>query len=462
MKDAYVLSGLLSFIANVSIGLFVLSRNPQANKNIRFCLFSSAVACWSAGSFLVNIIPDPGTALAVLRGNYFFGVWTPALYVHFIDTFNRPGGKTRRNRVKFFYAGAFLFSFLVFTPFFIPSLRAVGSSSFWISRPGPFYYLFFIYFSAAMGEVILRVFDGLKTRSGLELRQYRFLAIANLLAVTAGFEYFLGVFGFFSRPPLDDYILIADVAILAYAVTRHRLFDVDALVKAFRKERLATLGLLASSIHHEIKNPLYMIKGLLENGLEKEALLRDPQQVRSLLEKAHMQAGRIFDLMNRYNRLFKDPAPANAEAVESAFVEPCLEYALQVMALIAQGKKLEILQAGVKDLPPVLIKPGELEEVLVNLLINACQALPENGRIEISAGQKGKNVRLVIRDNGPGIPSGQLKKIFTPFHSTKGGKGAGLGLYITKEILERRGGKISVKSKAGEGACFEIELPEAL
>lgn len=323
--DLYVWSGVFSFVANAAIGFFILSRDPQEKKNRLFCLFSLSVAGWSVGSSLANIIPDKALALWVVRLNYFWGIWTPSLYVHFAHAFSHEDSSLKRRKRIFFYACSALLSPLVFTPFFIPSLRVIENTSFYISRPGPFYYVFFVFFSLAMSEVIFQIFMGLRTRVGLEFRQFKYLAVANFLAIAAGFEYFLRVFGILSRPPLDDYILILSVMILAYGVTRHRLFDVEALVKALRKERLATLGLLASSINHEIKNPIYIIKGLLENSLDEErATFNDPAAIKALLEKIYSQTNRIGDLITRINKLFREGEPKKHGGIQQANAAECL------------------------------------------------------------------------------------------------------------------------------------------
>jgi len=100
-----------------------------------------------------------------------------------------------------------------------------------------------------------------------------------------------------------------------------------------------------------------------------------------------------------------------------------------------------------------------VEEVFINILFNAYHAVPgESGKISIAADLHDSRVKIKIEDNGTGMPAAQLKKLFKPFHLTKEGQGVGLGLYLTKEIIERCGGRISAKSKQSQGTSFEIEL----
>jgi two-component system NtrC family sensor kinase len=109
-----------------------------------------------------------------------------------------------------------------------------------------------------------------------------------------------------------------------------------------------------------------------------------------------------------------------------------------------------------------------LEEIFINLIVNACQAMPNGGEIEIRATapspslslgvRESNNVIIAIQDNGPGLPPDQLKRIFEPFYTTKA-SGTGLGLYVVKQLVEKNGGRVQVRSKPGSGTAFDILLP---
>ena len=104
----------------------------------------------------------------------------------------------------------------------------------------------------------------------------------------------------------------------------------------------------------------------------------------------------------------------------------------------------------------------QLQEVFFNLIRNAAQAMGEKGKITITAASDDHRTRVEIEDTGPGIPPDKLEQIFNPFYTTKEpGKGTGLGLFIVRQIVERNHGKISVKSKVGEGTTFTLEFPAA-
>jgi signal transduction histidine kinase len=134
-------------------------------------------------------------------------------------------------------------------------------------------------------------------------------------------------------------------------------------------------------------------------------------------------------------------------------------------ALSLAGKQLE--HSAIKfdlslpdDLPPVLASHDQLVQVLLNLLINAVEAMPDGGRLDIEARLVGEKAEVVLTDDGPGLPPDNLDKVFLPFHSTKQG-GTGLGLSISHSIIQQHGGTISAGNTPGGGAVFTIALPLA-
>jgi signal transduction histidine kinase len=113
-----------------------------------------------------------------------------------------------------------------------------------------------------------------------------------------------------------------------------------------------------------------------------------------------------------------------------------------------------------KQLPPIMGVAGQIQQVFMNLLINACQAIPGQGEVRIESHQEGEHVVIAIRDTGTGIEPALLPRVFEPYFSTKSAaEGTGLGLPITKRIIEGHGGRVEVASTVGEGTTFTVVLP---
>ena len=245
----YVVSGLYSFLANLAIGLFVFFKNPRNSVNVLFALFSLMVSGWSVGTFLENVTADKQTALWVLRANYVFAVWLPSIYVHFVYAWTGTATKVDRIKLKAGYLASILFTPFVFSPWFIPRLQLIAHDKFFISFPGPLYYLFFLFFSAGMCEVLAHTIFRLNQYSGNQRTQIKYLTLANAIAIFAGFEYFSRVFGLLKSPPLDDYILVIYLLVLAYAIVRHQLLDIQVIIKrTFIFSVILTSALAAVSI----------------------------------------------------------------------------------------------------------------------------------------------------------------------------------------------------------------------
>ena len=230
-------------------------------------------------------------------------------------------------------------------------------------------------------------------------------------------------------------------------------------------ERLATLGTLAAGIAHEINNPLACISmnaDLLLHRLRSippgatdllsEFVLSLPEHLQNVVEDSHRIA-RIVAGMKGYARR------GDSEFKLLSLSVP-VDNALHLCA-----HKLKNLETRVElppDLPPVPIRPSQIEQVLVNLLNNAADAIQESGRnglVSIRAETSSDRVLLSIEDNGPGIPPGKLETIWDAFYTSKGDKGTGLGLSISRGILQEHAGEIQVRNLPSGGAQFTISIP---
>src|SRR6185312_16130186 len=218
--------------------------------------------------------------------------------------------------------------------------------------------------------------------------------------------------------------------------------------------RLSTLGMLAASVAHEINNPAaFILLGL--NTLERRIVeLQEsaPETDDPAVEPVRSTIAELRDSMNRIVRIVRDlrvfANPAREQA--SGAVTDVNEVVESAISL-TRGRISEraSLVKSLADVPPVLIDSGRLVQVVVNLIVNAVQALPrtstENPSIEVSTRDAPEGVEIEVSDNGVGIPRENLPRIWAPFFTTKGIElGSGLGLSISREIVERAGGSIGV------------------
>ncbi len=232
-------------------------------------------------------------------------------------------------------------------------------------------------------------------------------------------------------------------------------------------ERLASLGTLAAGIAHEINNPLSYVISNLEYA--HCALTRpdhgdaEPEALASALVESRHGARRIAEIV-RTLRTFsrRDRGDGTAAPLD-------LREAVRAATLMAshQIRGRAALDLDLRDVPPVAAPESELAQIVVNLLLNAVQAMPAREadparahRIRVVTRTQGQSAVLEVADNGAGIPPETMARIFDPFVTTKpAGEGTGLGLWVCHGIVERLGGRIDVESTVGVGSTFRVRLP---
>jgi PAS domain S-box-containing protein len=228
------------------------------------------------------------------------------------------------------------------------------------------------------------------------------------------------------------------------------------------QDRLATLGTLAAGIVHEINNPLSYVSvnlQLLDQALGAGDLERDREEARVLTREAMEGMTRIGGLLKAI-RMFSRFEAEDLVAVDLAEV-----VGTSVRMSEHQVREKARVELDLRPHALVLGDAARLAQVVINLLLNASQAFPAatptQNRIVVSLRDGAKaRVVLEVRDNGPGIPRELHARIFEAFFTTKpAGQGTGLGLSICKEIIDSLGGELSLRSEAGAGASFLIELP---
>jgi two-component system NtrC family sensor kinase len=223
-------------------------------------------------------------------------------------------------------------------------------------------------------------------------------------------------------------------------------------------EKLATVGQLAAGVVHELNNPLTSISVysdyLLKHAEREGAKSGDVHKLRRI----HESADRIL----RFSRELLAYARPTPEEPRLMRLSDVIERSLEYCDYLVTERGVNVLVRASDDVPSMLGVAGQLQQVLVNLITNACHAMPEGaGKLELSAGADGEgDVELRVRDNGSGISPDHLGRIFEPFFSTKGeGHGTGLGLSIVRNIVELHNGSIEVESELGNGTTFVLTFP---
>jgi PAS domain S-box-containing protein len=228
----------------------------------------------------------------------------------------------------------------------------------------------------------------------------------------------------------------------------------QAQAALLRAERLAIAGKLAASLAHEINNPLQSVIGCL--GLAEEARV-EGGDVGRYLPVALEELRRVARIVARLRNLHR---PSQPEERVPADVNALLERVLALSRKKCEDHGVEVIWREDADLPSILLVPDRMQQVFLNLVLNALDAMPGGGRLEVSAMHTDQpaGVQVTFTDTGAGIAPGVLPRIFDLFYSTKA-DGLGLGLSISQDIVKQHGGKIEVESQLGEGTAFAVWLP---
>ncbi len=239
----------------------------------------------------------------------------------------------------------------------------------------------------------------------------------------------------------------------------------NAEVQLVQSEKMAALGRLVAGVAHEINNPVAFISSSvapLRRRLETAAadaspevaqLLADAREIVAVMARGAERTAAIVKDLRSFSRLDE----ATRKPVD-------LHDGLEVSLRLLESRwrdRIEI-HRDYGTLPPVECDPGQVNQVFMNVLANACDAIPGRGNLWLTTRAEGDRVRVTIRDDGVGMAPEVVGRIFDPFFTTKDvGGGTGLGLAISQGVLAAHGGRIEVESAPGRGATFRIILPVA-
>jgi PAS domain S-box-containing protein len=224
--------------------------------------------------------------------------------------------------------------------------------------------------------------------------------------------------------------------------------------RLIRSEKLAAIGQLASGVGHELRNPLGAIKTAVQYVRRKVAASELPASEPKALEFL----GLIDEEVDRANKVITDLLSFSRVAKPTVSLVKVESIIADALNHVAVPGNVNLVTDVSPELPLVMVDAGQIQQVFVNVILNALEAMPEGGRLEIRGSSKDDFVTVECTDTGSGIPEAVVGKIFEPLFTTKA-KGIGLGLAMSKNIMERHGGDIGVQSKEGKGTTFTLSLP---
>jgi two-component system sensor histidine kinase HydH len=244
---------------------------------------------------------------------------------------------------------------------------------------------------------------------------------------------------------------------LGYVILFKDLTEVRALHQEIeRSRRLASVGRLAAGVAHEIRNPLSSIKGFATYFKQRYQDVPEDQQTANIMIQEVDRLNRVVSQLLEFAR----PVSISAQPTS---VKDLVANSLKLIQQQARDRQITINTSNSSKIDAVKIDPDRINQVLLNLNLNAIEAMEPGGKLQIDIFDSDENSELIIRikDTGRGIAKEDLPKIFDPYFTTKS-SGTGLGLAIAHNIIEAMGGTIEVKSEPGKGTAFTLRLPVEL
>ena len=289
--------------------------------------------------------------------------------------------------------------------------------------------------------------------------------LAEEIAARAGSEHVSGIYKFHLSTQRGQHVVVnASVAPLLGKTGARlgRLVLLDDITQRvtleeqlLQNEKLTSLGLLAAGVAHEVNTPLAVISNYIQM-LAKQMPPDDPRQ--KTIERIVKQTFRASEIVNNLLNFSRTGATQLAEVDLNAILDDTLTLVQHPF----KAGQVTVIKSYTDQLPAVLGSTTRLQQVFLNLLMNARDAMPGGGMLEVRTEAYNGSVAVELTDNGAGIPPEHLHKIFDPFFTTKAsGRGTGLGLSVSYGIIKEHAGKVDVRSTPGKGTSFRLEFPTA-
>jgi two-component system, NtrC family, sensor kinase len=256
------------------------------------------------------------------------------------------------------------------------------------------------------------------------------------------------------RPPGEMGILCRAVDSMAHAVQeREELLKHATRQQVGRSEQLATVGRLAAGVAHEINNPLTGVLAFADLLREKENMdAQDCEDLELIIRETKRAREIVKGLL--------DFARETPQVKTRVFINELVRQTILLLGKRDALQNIQLVEALTDPLPPVIGDKNQLQQVLVNLSFNACEAMPDGGTLMLGTSLVGDQIAIEVTDTGCGIKKEHLDKVLEPFFTTKPvGKGTGLGLSVSYGIIEQHGGTLKIDSQEGKGTTFTVMLP---
>jgi signal transduction histidine kinase len=253
-----------------------------------------------------------------------------------------------------------------------------------------------------------------------------------------------------------DLGLLAAVSVLAIAALAGLVLRASASQLALerrlsRSENLAAMGRMTATLAHEIKNPLAIIRG------SAKRLARLEPEAQAMADSVVEEVDRLSATVNRYLQFARGGTPGAGTGGDAL---AALAATLDLLEDEARSRGLTLARAGEPGAAPVALDDASLKQVWLNLVQNAIEALAEGGRIEVAWSRGEHRVRVTVADDGPGVPAEVRARLGEPFNTTRA-QGTGLGLYLSRQLVQGAGGSLELESGPGAGTRVTVELPLA-